>query len=182
MKEKEMLDQITYLRDLTRKTRLDAAQGYKYFLIWGIVVILGYISTLWYQPYMIWPAAVSVGIMVHFSLEKPYNHSQSLAKRLYFLALVLAIAAFLVFGLLIIRTSDPIILNAYWPFQVGVIYIATGIFIGRDFILVGCWFILSTLASLYLSLPLQNIWLAISCGGCLVLTGLFLRKRVVRGD
>ena len=37
MKTQDALDQIAYLQELINQTRLRAADGYPYFLLWGLL-------------------------------------------------------------------------------------------------------------------------------------------------
>lgn len=182
MKHEEVLEQISYLRELTERTRLRAAHRYNDFFVWGLVWIVGYISTLWYSYWIIWPVIISAGYFATFFMKKGRNGISQLEKQLISVMVVFNVSSLAIFLILLTRTTDILLFNAYWPFQIGVLYIVFGIFIGREYVVIGCWLLISAVASLFLTLMLQHIWLAIASGGGLLTTGLILRKQVMHSE
>ncbi|NLG85100.1 MAG: hypothetical protein GX493_10960 [Firmicutes bacterium] len=65
------------------------------------------------------------------------------------MSLILLVAAGCLFVLLLTLTGNERLLNAYWPFQVGVIYLAAGVFMGRSLLLLGGWLVLVAVVGLF---------------------------------
>lgn len=81
-------------------------------------------------------------------------------------------------GILLFYSSASWAIKIYMPFQVGVAYMVAGVFIGRDLKYIGLAMIITSLLSLLMPCPIQDIWLAIIGGGGLVLTGLIFKNQV----
>ncbi|NLM37537.1 MAG: hypothetical protein GX202_05355 [Firmicutes bacterium] len=184
MKTEEVLDQIAYLRELITQTRLRAADGYPFFLLWGLLWIVGYMGSIWLSS-QVWAGVVVVGgvlsVVVGFK-KKNELAAPPLLKKIGWLELILfAYSAFL-FSLLLLFTDNFQIINSFWPFQIGMLYILAGIFAGRSLVLIGCWLMVAAVAGIWIPFPWQQIWLAAGGGGGLILTGLLLRKQVIKGE
>lgn len=184
MKTQDALDQITYLQELINQTRLRAADGYPYFLLWGLLWIAGYMaSILW--SHLVWAGILVAGglvsVVIGFKMKKNLP-APPLLKKIGWVMLVLFVYIAFLFGRLLLVTDDPQIIISFWPFHIGLLYILAGIFIGRPMIIIGCWLILAAVAGLWLPLPWQQIWLAAGGGGSLLLTGLIMRKQVIKDE
>ena len=184
MKTREALDQITYLQELITQTRLRAADGYPYFLLWGVLWILGYISSIWLS-HLVWlvigPVGGVLSIVPRFTRKKGQSAPPLLKKLGWLMMILFLYVGFLFYQLLAISQSIQL-LNSYWPFHIGLLYIAAGIFVGRQIILIGGWLILVALIGISLPFPFQAIWLAVSGGGGLLFTGFFFRKHVIKDE
>ena len=180
MKTQEALTQLAYLQELVAQTRLRAEEGYPYFLLWGGLWIIGYLGSIWLPAYAVWPALCFVGGLVSavigFMKGKKGQPVPPLLKKLGWLALILSFAAGCVFALLLTLTRNGRLLNSYWPFHVGVIYLAAGVFMGRPMVFIGGWLVLVAVTGVLLPAPVHQIWLAIGGGGGLALTGFLFRK------
>jgi hypothetical protein len=63
MKTQDVLDQIAYLQELINQTRLRAADGYPYFILWGLLWIVGYTgSILW--SHLVWAGILVAGGLI----------------------------------------------------------------------------------------------------------------------
>lgn len=184
LKTQEALDQITYLQELITQTRLRAADGYPYFLLWGALWILGYVGSIWLS-HLVWPVIGPVGgilsIVIGFARKKG-RPVPPLLKKLGWLMLILSLYAGFLFNRLLTITQNAQLLNSYWPFHIGLLYIAAGIFVGRQIILIGGWLILVAVTGIWVPTPFQAIWLAAGGGGGLILTGFLLRKHVIKDE
>jgi hypothetical protein len=96
--------------------------------------------------------------------------------------LVLLVYISFLFSRLLLVTDDPQIIISFWPFHVGLLYILAGIFIGRPVLIIGCWLILAAVAGVWLPPLWQQIWLAAGGGGSLILTGVNMRKQVIKDE
>ena len=73
MKTQDALDQITYLQELINQTRLRAADGYPYFLLWGLLWIVGYTASILWSD-LVWPGILVAGslvsVVIGFKMKK----------------------------------------------------------------------------------------------------------------
>src|SRR5690554_1768479 len=184
MKTQDVLDQIAYLQELINQTRLRAADGYPYFLLWGLLWIVGYTgSILW--SHLVWAGILVAGglisVVIGFKRKKNLP-APPLLKKIGWLMLVLFVYISFLFSRLLLVTDDPQIIISFWPFHVGLLYILAGIFIGRPVLIIGCWLILAAVAGVWLPPLWQQIWLAAGGGGSLILTGVNMRKQVIKDE
>src|SRR5260370_25423418 len=68
--------------------------------------------------------------------------------------------------------------TSYFPAGIGVIYIVTGLFIGREYILIGAWLVLCGVTGLAMPVVISVVWMAFAGGGGLLLTGFILRRQL----
>ena len=57
------MDQIVYLQKLITQTRLRAADGYPFFLLWGVLWIVGYAGTIVWSP-LVWAGIFVAGGLI----------------------------------------------------------------------------------------------------------------------
>lgn len=179
MESNEALNQIAYVRDLLTKTRLSSAEGYPYFILWGIIWILGYIGSIWIPPYL-WSGLCLIGGIGSFFIGKRRKWKPTdlkLLKQLAIQALILFMTSLPIYALLFFSKLDAII-YAFWPFEIGIIYMVIGVFMGKDLMGIGSGLVFAALISLLLPNPFQFIWLAIIGGGGLLMTGIIFRNQV----
>lgn len=188
MNPEEALAQINYLKEVIAQTRLRVADGYPHFLWWGLIWIFGDLCGLWlkHQQYGLLWVGLSIlggagstifGIQLHSKQkDKPVP---LLLKQLGLLSLTLLLTAGLLFPLTFQGASGKFN-SAYWPLWIGIIYVANGIFMGRQLVWIGLWVLIEAAIALYIPGPYFYIWLALAGGGALVATGLVFRKQVIR--
>ncbi len=186
MQEDEIKEQINYLQELADQTRLKAASGYPYFILWGIAWIIGYFGSIYSNQ--VWLPVLGGVAAVYFILywrqksnkdEDVIKSPSPLAKKVNRLMWVMLLAA----AILMIVFIGPHVesyqlLNAYWPFQIGVIYIATGLFMGKKMMKIGAWLIVSAFIGIWLPQIYNYIWFALTGGGGLLFTGFYFRQQV----
>ena len=185
MKPENALDQIAFLKEIIAKSRIRAAYAYPYCIVWGTIWVTGYLTTIAFSPLYVWPAITSIGAILSIIIGIKKRHTEGgtrLLKQLGLQSLVLFVSYILVFALLVYVSKEQLILNAYWPFQIGVTYIVMSVFIGRDLLYIGLWLVSASLASLLMPLQTQSIWLALSGGGGLLLTGAIFRNQVMKSS
>ena len=184
MKTQDALDQIAYLQELINQTRLRAADGYPYFLLWGLLWIVGYTaSILW--SHLVWTGILVAGGLISavIGFKKKKNlPAPPLLKKIGWVMLVLLVYIAFLFSRLLLVTDTLQIIISFWPFHVGLLYILAGVFIGRPMVIIGCWLILAAVAGIWLPSFWQQIWLAAGGGGSLLLTGLIMRKQVIKDE
>ncbi len=101
-------------------------------------------------------------------------------KKIGWLMIILFLYIGLLFSQLLMISQNSQLLNSYWPFHIGLLYIVAGIFVGRQMILIGGWLMLVAVAGIWVPTPFQEIWLAAGGGGGLILTGIIFRKHVIK--
>lgn len=187
MKNEEALDQIAYIRQLIQQTKLRAADGSPYFLLWGVLWAAGYLATAMVAVSalsVVWGVLGAVGsiasAVISIRIKRRAQSTPSLLRKIGWMSGALVITAVIGFALLMSQTTNLVIVSAYWPIQAGAIYVAVGIFLGREMIQIGSWLILTALVSLWLPASAQAYFLAATAGGGLFLTGILLRRRVTR--
>lgn len=176
MKADEALSQISYMRELIDQTRLRAAHGYPYFLVWGLAWIVGYAGSLRW-PYiwgLVLPAGGVASLLVAWLRRGPGSRSP-LAGRIDAANGILFGAA-LAASLLLI--SDNQASRAFWPIAIGTIYLVNAVFIGWELAAIGAWTIAAGAVSFLMPEVTALIWLAAAGGGSLLLTGFLLRRQL----
>lgn len=186
----EALKQISFLKEITEQSRLKIAESYPYFFLWGLIWFVGYLASIVIPGRNIgimWLVLVIFGFIGSALIEngngRKAGPNPTLLKKLGWLSLLMWTVAVLFFFLFfeVYRGFFKLnLINAYWPFQIGVIYLANSIFFGRQLVIVGCWLILSALVSLLIPFPFFFIWLALAGGGGLLFTGYIFRKQVLK--
>jgi hypothetical protein len=184
MKSEEALEQIAYIKDLLVKSRLKATEGYPAFLLVGTFWFLGNIMSVLasYFPWInyLWIVFGFACIVIMLKVVRQYKWpamNTKLLKQMGTQCLVILISSIPV-GVLLFYLHAVWAFKAYIPFQVGVVYIVIGVFIGRDLKGIGFGLIATSLLSLLIPYPLQDIWLAVVGGGGLILTGMIFRNQV----
>jgi hypothetical protein len=179
MKHDEAIEQIAYLKELISNAKWKAAECYPLFILWGVVYIPGYII----NNFTLWIILGVIGIILNavFFLTI-YKHSNNgswltlpLLKQIAMLAMVVFISGTLFFIVLMKNRAWPEV-NAFWPFYSGTMMMILGIsFSGLFPVITGLWLALVSVISVFIPMPYQSIWLAITTGGGAVFAGLLLR-------
>ena len=183
LKPEEIIEQIGYLKKLIDQTRIRAAIGYPHFLLWGVIWIFGYLAAPWIpgpKISLVWLILCIAGLIGSFIIGRISRRGKitpPLLRQLTFLSITIAAAAGLCYPF-VIQTFGDKISTIYWPFWVGVIYVANGIFIGKQLIWIGLWLVFEVSISLLIPMPYFYYWLALAGGGSFLLTGFILRKQV----
>lgn len=182
----EALEQISYLKELANQSRLKIASGYPHFFLWGLIWLVGYLGSAFILDKlysMMWLTLVIFGLagtaLIGYQMGRKTGFAPALLKKLGLLSLLMFAAAGLLFVLTFRGGLDLNLINAYWPFQIGVIYLANSIFFDKQLVLIGCWLIFAAFVSLLIPTPYLFIWLALAGGGGLIFTGYIFRKQVV---
>jgi hypothetical protein len=186
MKSEEALEQIAYLKDITAKSQLSAARGYKYFIIWGLYTSLRYFGEFYSENNLSWFPIWKLTILITsiivtvfiFIIDRKKESSipiPHLVNQIGIQCLVLIISGIIIFNLF---KEPKEALIAFWPLQIGIIYLVASVHMGRGLIFIGLWLIITSILSIPMPLPFKVIWLAITCGGGLIFTGILFKYRI----
>ena len=182
MKSDEAIEQIAYLKELTRGVREQAAECYLLLIIWGVIYIPGYIVS----NLTLWVILLIIGFILTFVFYlNIYNRNDSdnwltppLLKRIISLAMIFLISGTIILlALMKHRLYHEV--NAFWPFYAGIFMMTIGTSVLASFpVKAGLWFALVSGVSVFIPFPYQTIWLAITTGGGAVVAGLILRAKM----
>lgn len=181
MKTEQALEQVAYLRDLVEQTRVRAADTWPYFMLWGLIVPVGYLAS-WRlseeRAAWVWMGLVLGGAIVSFVIGRTFRRggrTPALMRRLGWIAAVVFAAGELLPNVLMDLRADAEL--AYPPFLWGVIYVLWGVLAGWELVVIGAWTVAAACVSVAFSHDVQALWLAAASGIGLLATGVLLRRR-----
>lgn len=173
--------QLAYLQSLVAESRRQAARRWwPYLVLWGAVWIGGYLGAGGGDERRVapWALALALGSVGSLALglrTRDDAPTPALLRQLQRLSGILFVAALALQPVLLHRAGAGA-LDAYWPFQIGVLYAVNGVFLGRPLLGLGAWLVAVAGVALALPAPFQAFWLAGAGGGALLLSGLLLRR------
>ena len=184
MEKEKAFEQIEYLQELAEQSRLRAARGYPFFLLWGVLWVIGYLGTAIYSPTIWGIVGLTGGIgSIWISYRQVSKETAPLLlRKLKRLEGLLLLAALAIYFVLVNFIEVRQFFNAYWPFQIGVMYTAAGIFIGQRMIKIGLWLIGIAAIGFWLPEFWCEVWFAFLGGGGLLFTGWYFRKQVLEDE
>ena len=170
------------LNDLTEVERRSSqayrySRGAPYFLIWGLVWMLGYGAEALAPALANWTwlglILCGVGSSVFVSHA---GNAQGRYASWRFTALFGVIALFTIALFAVMPPANPLQMGAYWPLLFGAIYAAAGLWMGLRYIAIGAFLTAATLGAYFLFRDYFLLWMALAGGGSLFLTGLWLKR------
>ena len=150
------------------------------FILWGALVFCGYLWTFLEPRHGIigWTAVAVAGVSGSFALRRLRRNLSSrdskLGARLGYGQLAL-----IGFGLVLVSLLSPLgdrQIEAFWPTLVMFCHVLAGIWLGRFFIFTGLAVTALIVVGYVWIDPWYPLWLAISVGGGLIASGLWLRR------
>lgn len=150
------------------------------FIWWGVLVFCGYLWTFLSTEHarLGWIVIAAAGVSGSFALRRlrrtPSSRDSKLGQRLGYAQL-----AVIGFGLVLAWLISPISdrqLEAFWPTLVMFCHVLAGIWLGRFFLLSGIAVTALIVIGYIWSGPWYPLWLAVSVGGGLIASGLWLRR------
>lgn len=184
MKPEEALDQVAYMRRLVERSRIKVSEFGPWFILWGVLWMVGYLGAEWLPAparNWVWPGVYFAGFGLSFLSGARHQAAggtaPDLLRKLGWISLAL-LGGSIALPFLFFAAPEQHIVNAYYPFVIGLIYIANGIFLGREVVAIGGWLVVAGAAAVWIPAPWQAIFLAVAGGGSLILTGLLLRRQV----
>jgi hypothetical protein len=160
------------------------AHSSPYFIMWGVIWMLGYGATdLWpHGGGAVWLPLTLVGVVGSFVIGRRqgsarYGHQGSTpASSWRFLAMFVAIFAFVAATETLFRPATQAQQAAFVPLLMSLAYVLVGIWRGPRYLITGIAVATLTLAGFYLLHEHFMLWMAGVGGGSLVLAGLWLRQ------
>jgi hypothetical protein len=194
-----MLDAKEALQSLQQieRTESRSAQAHQYanaapgFVLWGIIWIVGYAGSDLIPRLTgslqsisgLWVALTVVGVAGSALIGRRQRSAQHAdaaragrAIGLRWGATFLALWAFMVATLLVMRPANPMISGAFAPLIVATVYAIFGIWKGLRFLFAGIAVATLTLVGFFFLAHWFLLWMAVVGGGSLILVGVWLRK------
>ncbi|MBW3589702.1 MAG: hypothetical protein KY429_09820 [Actinobacteria bacterium] len=201
MERQEALEQVEYMKRLIEDTSFRVSVGYPIFLMWGVIWVIGYIGGVVapeaVKPW-VWPVLLVAAFVGHAIDARSHryrvNPPTALTRRMFRINVLLAAATFLLPAVLGLEGAVMGATSAdqtqlafsigfgpfYIPFMVGLIYVVNGIFLGAEFVRIGTWLMVSsvtaTIVGVTAGASAAFVWMAVTGGGSLLLTGILLRN------
>lgn len=150
------------------------------FLLWGVLVALGYLFTFFEPAHSNagWLVVMAVGVSGSFALRlwggPPHSRDSQLGRRLGYAQLALIAYGFVLLWLLWPMTHRQ--LGAFWPTLVMFCHVLAGLWLGAVYVVVGVAGTALIVAGYVWAGSWYPLWLAVSVGGGLIVSGLWLRR------
>lgn len=151
-----------------------------YLLLWGSIWLLGFSADdlLPAQAHRIWQVLILIGLCGQVGLLLRSTRSNSNARHRGLQSLALSvIAAVFGFGVVyLMRVRDPQAMLAFSGLMAGTIYAGIGVFAGLRLLITGLGILALTFTGYAMLTTHYALWMALVCGGGLILAGLWLRR------
>lgn len=169
------------LRDIDLiKHRAAGFQDYRaesgQLILWGLVYLAGFSLTACFRDHVlaVWLLVTPVGLGVGMYLALRSGTTASIAWR--YLAIILTILSFIVVLHVIFAPVSAEQGAMLAPLFVATLYILRGIQLRPRYTVIGCLLGALCLIGYAFLLPVFWAWMAMACGGTLILSGLWLRS------
>lgn len=150
-------------------------------ILWGVTTAAAYVATQFYpmSARVVWPLTWCLSFAVTFVLLTRRMRGVGGSASALPWRIISAQAAFVVFGCLTIWILGPLDgrqLDAFWPLLFMLGYVLAGLWVGRFFLWCGMFVGALTITGYWLGGDWFSLWMAVVCGGALILGGLWLRR------
>jgi hypothetical protein len=163
----------------TREFLVYARAG-DYMILWGVLWVAGYglSDFVWPYTHAVWLALDAVGIVGTALITWRASRGKPQASRYLFVRPLAAIFVMIGFGALWIWLAKFGVRqeSAFWPTLCGALLFCFGLWAGRTLSIGAAIIAALTLAGYFWAGPWFDLWLAATCGGALILGGLWLRR------
>src|SRR5437763_6659600 len=147
--------------------------------MWGVLVFAGNLATyLWprYSGY-IWIVVNATGVVGTFAFSA-FDHQPTGVLHFDF-RIATAFLLFFAFGIFcssVLGHYTPRQMGTFWPIYSMLFYILAGLWFGRAFVAIGIGISALTLIGyFFIKSDIFLLWMALVCGGGLILGGLWMR-------
>ena len=156
-------------------------RGAPYFLLWGIIWVVGYgLAGLSPRYGVAWFPLSLIGSIASAVIGRRQRRRESdrgaARATLRYAGTCFAYLLFLIAAYAVLPPHEPNQLCAFPALFIGTMYLMAGIWIYQRYLWVGMVLIVATLGGYFLLAPWFSYWLAVVGGGALILTGLWMRK------
>jgi hypothetical protein len=147
-----------------------------HFFIWGVAWMIGYFgcalkSDLFdvIMPVAIW-SGIAGSLIVSLTGRKSRNYNT------WRIGAAFLVMWIFTYGLFAIFPPDHLKIGAYFPWLFAALYGGVGLWLGLRYVIAAAFLAGATLAGYFHLRDYFFLWMAIVGGGCLILTGFWLRR------
>lgn len=185
---KQIQENLEYLSLITAKNRYYASEVGPYFILWGLVWLIGFGCAAFGFGYAIFSLLSFAGFIVNFYLIKKQEKEDKIPTFIMkqfgkvgisFVAIVTIFIVLLSTGFL---TFSSIHLGLYSVFIIGILYMLFGVIFGREMFLMGIWLSFIGTVTSFWFIEYSPIVFAIFGGGSLIGTGVILKRWRLEND
>ena len=169
------------LRDIDLiKHRAAGFQDYRaessQLILWGLVYLAGFSLTACFREYLIavWTAVVFVGLATGACIALHSSAGAGIVRR--YMAIIVTILSFILVMHVIFWPVQAEQGAMVGPMLVASLYVLRGIQLRPRYTVIGCVLAALCLFGYLFLLPVFWPWMAMACGGTLILSGLWLRS------
>ena len=148
-----------------------------HFFVWGLVWMLGYAGTNFApdQKNLIWGVVIGIGSLLSILLGRRQGGggSPALWRSIAISCLVMAFVGGLMFAMKYFDQRQSL---AVIPLAFAAFYTLFGLAVGVRFVICGLVLGFGTVLGYFLAGDFFGYWMAVVGGGCLLVTGLWLRR------
>jgi len=164
----------------TRELLVYARAG-DYMILWGVLWVIGYGGEFWAWHYAhdIWLSLDAIGIVgTCLIIWRTTRCIEPGRRRFIFVRPLISILVLMGFGILWVWLANfgGREQSAFWPTLCGALLFCFGLWAGRTLSIAAALVVALTMAGYFWSGPWFGLWLAVTCGGALILGGLWLRR------
>ncbi len=164
----------------TREFLVYARAG-DYMILWGVLWAVGYAAENWAGHHAgdIWLTLDAIGIAgTCFIIWRTTRRIEPGRRRFVFVRPLISVLVMMGFGTLWIRLADFGFREqaAFWPTLCGALLFCFGLWAGRTLCVAAAAIIALTMGGYFYAGSWFDLWLAVTCGGALILGGLWLRR------
>lgn len=183
----EIFENLSHIKTITNYKTEYCKQTSIYFIIWGLIWIIGYSIPLLFTHLitigLFWLILGIVGwvitLTIYFKQKKMIPMPLFLKIQLQYtwlgFGVILGIFIFLIYAGLLPYTLNN--LPFYIVLLVSIMYILLGIVLAKEIFVMGVWLSLLGVTTFFISPSLTNIIFSFIGGGSLLLTGVILKRK-----
>ncbi len=175
-------DLLKGVAGVERRTReiLVYGRAGDYLILWGALWALGYGfgEHLWPYTHAFWLTLDAIGIAGTSLITYRTASCSAPERRFVFVRPLIGVVVLIAFGSLWIWLAHfgDREQSAFWPTLCGALLFVFGLWAGRALSIAAAIVVALTLAGYFWAGAWFDLWLAVTCGGALVLGGLWLRR------
>jgi len=175
-----LLKSVEGVEKRTREILIYARAG-DYMILWGVLWVIGYGGEFWVWPraHDIWLSLDAVGIAgTCLIIWRTTRSIEPGRRRFLFVRPLISILVMMGFGILWVWLANfgGREQSAFWPTLCGALLFCFGLWSGRTLSIAAALVVALTMAGYFWAGPWFSLWLAVTCGGALILGGLWLRR------
>ena len=185
---KQMQENLEYLTLITSKNRYYAAEVSPYFILWGLVWLVGFGCAALGLGYTMLSLFSLVGLFVNFHLIKKQekeNKIPSLIGKQFGkigISFIVIVSIFIVLLSTGFLTFSNLHLGIYCVFLIGILYMLFGVIFGKEMFVMGIWLSITGTVTAIWFMDYSPIVFAVFGGGSLIGTGFILKRWRLKDD